>query len=160
MKNRYHDILKVRSKDEIAAVVERLGNEKLTRTGHGFKEFGATPIRVAAEKSTTAFTDRWRLKPALGLISVVLAANRDYNKVVEPNLERIEQMIPGLHGFNQLSALIQTKTIEEFYELWGHKDKKKFETLKNILLKIEQLRSIYPTYRDDFDLLNKWGYCG
>jgi hypothetical protein len=151
------DLLQVKSKEEILLIIEKLGAEKLTRTGHGFKKLGEIPIREAAEKSTTIYSDKWKIKPALGLISVVLAANRDYNKVVEPNLEKIEKSEPDLKNFKQLSALLENQSKEEFYFFWGHKDEKKYRTLKSILEKVEHLRNTYPNYKDDFDLLYQWG---
>jgi hypothetical protein len=157
MSKKYSDILKLKTKEEIASIIDRLGKENLTKSGQGFKDFGAIPIRVAAEKSTGIYSDKWKIKPALGLISVVLAANRNYNRVVEPNLEKIEKVEPELRSFKQLSVLIETKTREEFYTLWGHKDEKKYNTLKNLLIKIEKIRTEIPNHKEDFDLLNQWG---
>lgn len=157
MSKKHPDILQLKTADEIASIIERIGNENLTKTGHGYKDFGAIPIRIAAEKSTGIFSDRWRKKPALGLISVVLAANRNYNKVVEPNLDKIEQAEPELKTFQQLSLLLERKTKDEFYSLWGHKDEKKYKTLQNLITKIEKLKAKFPDYKDDFNLLNKWG---
>jgi hypothetical protein len=157
MSKKYANILLLKTKDEIASIIDRLGKEKLTKTGHGFKDFGEIPINIAAEKSTGIYTNKWRIKPAIGLISVVLAANRNYNKVVEPNLDKIELAQPELKSFNQLTSFLEKNTKEDFFALWGHKDEKKYKTLKKLLTKIEQLKSVYPDYKDDFDLLYKWG---
>ncbi len=151
------DILQFKTKEEIFFIIERLGKEKLTKTGQGFKNFGQISISVAAEKSTGIYSDRWKIKPALGLMSVVLAANRNYNKAVEPKLDKIEEVLPQLKNFDQLKDLIDSKTKEEFYDFWGHKDDKKYKTLKALLSKIANLKSLYPDYKNDFDLLNKWG---
>lgn len=53
-------------------------------------------------------------KPAIALLSVVLAANRDYNKVVEPNLIKIKKGYPNLKTLNQLYEIIESKTEQEF----------------------------------------------
>lgn len=156
MTEKKFDILKSLSKEKIAEIIERIGKEPLTKTGHGFELYGNISIKEAAEKSTINFTNKFHKKPAIGLLSVVLAANRNYNKVVEPNLKRIEEEEPNLKSFEQLSNFILEKTQDEFYTFWGHKDEKKYNTLKNILVAVEKLRKIYPNAQNDFDLMNKW----
>src|SRR6185312_7541211 len=44
----------------------------------------------------------------------------------------------------------------EFYSFWGHKDEKKYTTLKNLLISIDKLKSQYPDITNDFELMNKW----
>jgi hypothetical protein len=157
MSDKDFDILAYTTENEILSRLEYIGNQKLTITGHGFETFGAIPIRESAEKSTSTYTDKNKEKPALGLIDVVLAANRNYNKVVRPNLDTIEASYPDLKTFQELSEIIETKTQEEFYSFWGHRDEKKYKTLKNLLAKTKILRELYPTAKDDYDLMNLWG---
>ncbi len=157
MKKEEFDILKTTRREDVLSTLKRIGEPLLTETGHGFEIFGAMPIRQAAEASTLIFSDKWQQKPAIGLISVVLAANRAYNKVVEPNLKRIEQNYPELKSFNDLSILIKSKSPEEFYDIWGHKDEKKYKTLKSLLAEIEKLKQVFKTAKNDFDLMNQWG---
>ncbi|MBR9923141.1 MAG: hypothetical protein GYB31_20115 [Bacteroidetes bacterium] len=156
MANKKFDILKLLSKEKIVEILERIGKEPLTKTGHGFEIYGNTSIKEAAEKSTLDYTNKYRTKPAIGILSVVLAANRNYNKVVEPNLKKIEAEKPNLKRLDQLSNFIIEKTQDEFYTFWGHKDEKKYNTLKNILAAIEKLRKKYPNAENDFALMNKW----
>lgn len=151
------EILDFISEKDILTVVEKLGSKYLTPSGHGWEKYGAIPIRDAADQSTISYTDKSKAKPSIGLLSVVLAANREYNKVVKPKLEHIENEEPELKTFEQLYEILSSKTRKEFYNFWGHKDEKKYNTLKNLLLGIEKLREKYPTAKDDFDLMNQWG---
>jgi len=152
------NVLNYKNEFEINDIVTQLGNEKLKSTGHGFRDFGPILIIDAANQSTKNYTENVVKKPAIGLISVVLAANRNYNKVVEPNLIRIEKDYPDLKTFQQLSEIIKTKSEKEFFEFWGHKDKKKYNTLVKLLSTIENdLRKSYPNAKNDFELMKSWG---
>jgi hypothetical protein len=156
MAKKKFDISKLLSREKVVEILEKIGKEPLTKTGHGFELYGNISIIEAAEKSTLDYTNKFQEKPAIGILSVVLAANRNYNKVVEPNLRRIETEKPNLKIFDQLSEIISEKTRDEFYTFWGHKDAKKYNTLTNILSTIEELRKKYPNAKNDFDLMNKW----
>lgn len=157
MTRRNFDILDYISKEEILKKLEELGSKELTKTGHGFSTFGRIPIIQSAEKSTTSYSNKSKEKPAIRLIEVVLAANRNYNKVVEPNVKKIEEQQPNLKNFSELNELIENQSQNDFYSFWGHKDEKKYRTLKNILNKIEQLKKDNPLISDDFTLMNNWG---
>ena len=156
MNKKTFDILDYIKKAEIIKTLNYLGAKNLTCCGHGFEIYGAIPIEKAANKSTMNYSNAWKLNPAMGLICVVLAANRNYNSVVEPNLRRMKLEEPELKTFTQLSQIIQKKGQDEFYKFWGHKDEKKFNTLKNILTNIERIRINYPNFKNDYDLTNLW----
>ncbi|MBL0736976.1 hypothetical protein JI750_08790 [Flavobacterium sp. GN10] len=150
-------ILHYISKEEILRKLNELGSKNLTKTGHGFSSFGAIPIIKSSQKSTIGFSAKSKEKPAIGLIDIVLSANRNYNKVVEPNIKRIEESYPDLKNFTQLKELMANLTQNDFYNFWGHKDEKKYKTLKNILKSIDQLKKENPLITDDFVLINEWG---
>ena len=157
MKNSF-EILNDLTRNEISEIVKRLGNEKLTFTGHGYDASSEITIWESAKQSTQNYTKDVKKKPAIGLILVVLAANRNFNKVVKPNLERIEKEYPDLKTFQQLNEIINKKSEEEFFVFWGHKDKKKYNTLKRLLHTIDNdLRRLYPNVTDDFEIIRKWG---
>ncbi len=157
MKNSF-DILDYLTRDEISEIVKRLGKEKLTFTGHGYSDSGEITIWESAKQSIQNYTKDIQKKPAIGLILVVLAANRNFNKVVKPNIERIEKEYPNFKTFKQLNEIINSKSEEEFYVFWGHKDKKKYNTLKQLLNVINNdLRKLYPDVTDDFELMRNWG---
>jgi hypothetical protein len=157
MTKKSFDILNYISKEEILKKLKELGNKNLTKTGHGFLTFGAIPIIQSSKNSTINYSNKSKEKPVIGLIDVVLAANRNYNKVVEPNIKRIEEEQPNLRNFTELKELVKSKTQNDFYTFWGHKDEKKYRTLQNILNKIEQLKKENPSITDDFTLMNDWG---
>lgn len=156
MKRKEFNILNILSEKEIINRVLKLGSKNLTETGHGFKTFGAIPIIQSAQQSTANYTRRSKLKPAIGLIDVVLAANRNYNKVVEPKLVKIEKEHPNLKHFTELQNLIDRLSKAEFFAFWGHKDDKKYSTLKNILSSISKLKDVHSDIKDDFEIMNKW----
>lgn len=157
MNKKEFNILDFISKEEILLKLKDIGSRKLTETGHDFDIFGSILISEAAQKSTNTYTDKAREKPALALIEVVLSANRNYNKAVKPKLKAIETEYPGLKTFDQLNEIIKSKSRDDFYCFWGHHDEKKYNTLKNILIKITSIRESYKNASDDFDLMNLWG---
>jgi len=122
------DILNHISEYEILEKLKYLGSKELTITGHGYKTFSNIPILESAQKSTLNYSNRSSVKPAIALIDVILAANRNYNKVVEPNINRIQEKYPDLKNFDELNKIINSQTKQEFYLFWGHKDEKKYNT--------------------------------
>jgi len=128
-------------KDKVIEIVDRLGNELLTPTGHDFDEYGPIRIIDAAKKSTRKYTSKAKKKPAIALISVILAANRDYNKAVKPNIKRIEKEKPNLKTFSDLKKLRKDIGKKKFKELWGPDDDDKYKTLVAVLSAISKLPS-------------------
>jgi len=153
MKN--YDLLDSLTKENVIQTVHRLGESKLTPTSHLHSLHGDKKIIEAAREYTKGYSDRARLRPALGLIEVVLAANRSYNLHVKPHIERIEKTT-DLNTFDQLTDLIKELERDEFYKFWGHKNEKKFDVLNSILGTVTILRKRYPTSKDDFDLMTNW----
>jgi hypothetical protein len=156
MSKKIFNIIDYISEKEIIDKINEIGKNPLTITGHGFNDFGPIPIIKSANKSTLIYSNKSKLKPAIALIDVVLAANRNYNKVVEPNIQRIEKDYQNLKRFTELEKLITQKSKQEFYIFWGHKDEKKYNTLKNLLNAINSLRKGNPSLSDDFELMNLW----
>jgi hypothetical protein len=91
MKN--YDLLDSLTNENVIQTVHRLGESKLTSTSHLHSLYGDKKIIEAAREYTKGYSDRARLRPALGLIEVVLAANRSYNLHVKPHIERIEKTV-------------------------------------------------------------------
>lgn len=120
MKN--YDILNSLTKEQIIQTVDRLGESKLTVTSHAYSRGSLRIIEVAREY-TKEYSERAKLRPALGLIEVVLAAKRSYNLHVKPHVERIERTT-DLKTFDQLTDLIEKSGREEFYKFWGTKTKR------------------------------------
>ena len=154
MKKKHFDILEFKSKDEVLAILNQISQKPLTKTAHAFDDYGAISIKEAAEKSTNNYSEKAKIKPAIALLSVVLAANRNYNKVVKPNIDRIEQT--DLATFEQLKSLLSIKSKAEFYDFWKHKDEKKYNTLVNLVNAIDFLKTQNINAKDDFEVLNSW----
>ncbi len=112
---------------EIISIVNEIGELPLKKGSHGFLEVGPIKIGDAAKKSTKNYYKRSRTRPAISLIDIVLAANRKYNKVVAPNISRIEKT--DLNTVQDLKDFLYSKTKEEFFAFWGHTDDKKYNTL-------------------------------
>ena len=150
------DIRTYKKENEICKIVEELGSHILTETSHTFKTFGSITILEAAKKSALKYSNKAKEKPAIVLIHIVLAANRNYNKVVEPNIRKIEENYPELKSIKDLENLLKRKTKKEFFLFWGHKDEKKYKTLTLLLERIQKLKKVYKEVNSDYKIINKW----
>ncbi|MBK8396211.1 MAG: hypothetical protein IPL26_13370 [Leptospiraceae bacterium] len=149
------DIRTYKKENEICKIVEELGSHILTETSHTFKTFGSITI-LEAKKSALKYSNKAKEKPAIVLIDIVLAANRNYNKVVEPNIRKIEENYPELKSIKDLENLLKRKTKKEFFLFWGHKDEKKYKTLTLLLERIQKLKKVYKEVNSDYKIINKW----
>jgi hypothetical protein len=149
------DILDYVSEANLKQKIEKLGEARLTKTSHNFEGIGNIKIIDAAKRSYDNYSNQAQLLPAIALIEVVLAANRNYNKHVLPNIKRLKKDYPKLISFSDLSYLIDNNSQADFYKIWGPKDDKKYQTLKNIVNSIDVLRTNNPDL-SDYQLMNNW----
>lgn len=149
------NILDSLTKEKIIEKMNKLGEARLTPTSHLHHKYGEEKIIDAARKYSKEYSDSAGARPAVRLIEVVLAANRNYVKAVKPHVDRIEKTT-DLKTFDQLIDLVEKSKKEDFFYFWGHKDEKKYNVLKSILIKIETLRKKYPDSKDDFELMKNW----
>lgn len=149
------NILDTISKDLIIEKVIYLGEQLLTSTSHNYINIGPIKIIDAANISYKNYNVQAKKLPAVALIEVVLAANRNYNKHVLPNITRIKKNHPYLISFDDLNNILSSTTKEEFFKIWGPKDDKKYQTLVNIINEIKKLKKHYPN-KSDFEVLNHW----
>jgi hypothetical protein len=139
---------------EVAAVVHTLGNSPMRPSSHGFDLFGPVPIIEAARRQAERFlTQESYRNAAISLMDVVLAANRDYNKQVEPHVTRMRRTWPQL-TLAELKNMIAARDYIQFKDVWGHKDQKKYELLRQLVDAALEL----PTQHDwsDYDRLHAW----
>lgn len=129
------NVLDFVSKESIRQKVASLGNETLKKSSHLYQEFGAIAIGKAAKKMAVEYSDKSKDRPAIKLIEVVLSANRNYTKVVQPHINRIRDEHSEINSFDELYNFLNSKSKQEFFKFWGHKDDKKFNTLTSILEK-------------------------
>ncbi|MCK9204532.1 MAG: hypothetical protein M0P58_08895 [Bacteroidales bacterium] len=155
MKKEDLNILGKLSNQEIISILNNIGGKIMTESAHGYAEHKGKTILEASLKALKEYSDLAKKKPAVALILVVLAANRNYNMHVQNHINRIEE--DGLKDFAQLSEILRKKSKNEFYDYWGPKDEKKYNTLKNILEGIKTLKISSPEINNDYELMNKWG---
>ncbi|CAM4278939.1 hypothetical protein [Gillisia limnaea] len=144
----------IKDKEFVRKTIRRISNKPLKKDSHFYGQFKEMKIIDAVniwEKNQNPKDN----KPAIIFLSVVLAANRKYNTHVKPNIDRIIEQYPSLTTFKSLKNLIESKTREEFYDFWGHKNLKKYNTLVNLIEATDQIRLKYNV-PDDFKLMQKW----
>lgn len=148
----------ISSNINITKVMDIIGSKPLTKMSHLYDIYGPIRIDEAAKKSYNELGEKAKIKPGIMVIEVVLSANRNYNKVVRPNILKIENNHPELKTIDDIERLINSKSKEEFYKIWGHRDEKKYKTLSAIIDSIKTLRGVNQdsTPEKDYALLNKW----
>lgn len=137
---------------QIVQIVRELGSKTMRPSSHGYSRYGAIPIIDAAQMQIEA--TKQEKNAAIAVVGVVLGANRKWEKVVHPNLERMRATFPNL-SFDQLRRMAAEKTWEEFKEVWGHRDEKKYRVLKQILDQIHKYKQQYPG-KTDLQLMRTW----
>lgn len=134
--------------------MRELGSKPLRKSSHGFELFGAIPIIDAAVKQVERFrSDKAYRNAAISLMNVVLAANRAYNKQVEPHVRRMRETWPNM-TLVELQAMIAEHDFVQFSNIWGHVDEKKFEILRELVNAALDLPT-QPGW-SDYDRLHAW----
>jgi len=113
-------------------VLDRISEMPLKKDSHLFAKFKDIKIINAV--------NRWKENqipaedyPAIIFLRVILAANRKYTTHVEPHVNRIIRENPNLRSIDSLKKLIDSKTRDQFYKFWGHRNLKKYNTLVNLI---------------------------
>lgn len=144
----------IKDKEFVRKTIKRISNKPLKKDSHFYGQYKEMKI-IEAVKIWEKNQNSKENKPAIIFLRVVLAANRKYNTHVKPNIDRIIEQNPSLTTFKSLKDLIESKTREEFYDFWGHKNLKKYNTLVNLIEATDQIRLKYNV-PDDFKLMQKW----
>ena len=138
----------------IKQTVEELGNKKMKEGCHGFRDYSDKTIREAARLQLNK--PKSENNAAISVIGVVLGANRNWEKVVRPNLDSLKDSQKyGSMTFEQLEGLLIAINFEGFKEVWGHRDEKKYNTLKELVAAIRDFAQLHPGL-SDFDLMSQW----
>lgn len=140
--------------EKVNQILNRISLSNLKENSHLFPDYGAIKILDAAEDCLTN-GKKEDSYPAIIFLRVVLAANRNYNKHVRKNIERIQERYPQLKSFEELDDLIKSMPTNDFYKLWGHKNPRKYNVLKNLLNATVNLRAKYKI-ENDFLLMRTW----
>src|SRR4051812_32557975 len=85
--------------------VAQLGNSLMTSFSQGYQNGTETTIFASAKQNSMAYTFYSKRHPAVALIDVILAANRDYNKQVDKHVKRLREEYPNM-TFTELNKLI------------------------------------------------------
>ncbi|GEO11802.1 hypothetical protein [Segetibacter aerophilus] len=97
----------------IKEVVEVIGKARLTPTSHLYPIYGPIAINEAVERSAEEFLNQAESCPPLSIIDVVLAANREYNVMVKPVIDRFKKEMPDA---NTEFTFLKQKTFESLLE--------------------------------------------
>ena len=140
------------NRQEVIDIVNRLGDAPMRKGSHGFDENRVLKIREAAARQIAKGDNE--KNAAIALIGVVLGANRNWEKVVKPNLECLKRRYPSL-TFVDLRKIMSEMNWMEFKTFWGHRDKKKYDVLSRLLEQILNYAKDYSNL-DDLELARKW----
>lgn len=138
---------------EIKKTLARLENSLMTEGSHGYNDYKDLSILDASIKQVEKWTQV--RNSAIAVIGIILGANRNWERVVQPNLEKIKS---GRHQnltFDDLQSLLKTHNYVEFANIWGHKDEKKYNTLSQLVSAILELKSKSPA-ANDYELMSAW----
>jgi len=149
-------ILKSVTKEQIVDKVEALRGMPMREGSHGYSDFPHLSIGDAAKLQAEKFqpgTSGANKNAAIVLMSVVLAANRNYEKQVHPHIQCVNKHFSQLTLF-QLGDMLKKIGWKEFKDIWGHADEKKHKTLQELVSVF--LNNFGPAEMSDYDRINKW----
>lgn len=140
----------------ISTIIDRLGRAEMTETAHGYRVNTSETVLEAVGRGKQEYIDSSRNNPAVAIMSVVLAANRNYNRQVKHHVDAMRSNQPGL-TIKQLRTLIaKAQNAENFRTFWGHKDEKKFQILKDLISLISSWLGDLDTQENDFCVMSRW----
>ena len=120
---------------------------------HGYNDYKGLSILDASTKQLEKWTQV--RNAAIAVLGVILGANRNWERAVQPNLEKIKSGPHKNMTFDALQNLIRTHDYVEFATIWGHKDAKKYETLSNLVSAILKLKEKNQKL-SDYELMKNW----
>ena len=139
----------------IVSKIGQLGDAMMTSTSHGYCPGEDETILKAALRGAENYTAKSRASSAIAFMDVILAANRDYNRVVKGRVTAMRERF-GRLTIKQLGAMVDAASANEFKNVWGHNDASKFEILKTLLeIFIPRLKRL-DTPENDFLVVCEW----
>ena len=123
--------------NEIKKTLNRLESSLMEKGSRGYNDYKGLSILDASTKQVEKWTQV--RNAAIAVMGIILGANRNWERVVQPNLEKIKSEYQNM-TFDMLQNLIKTHNYVEFADVWGHKDAKKYETLSNLVSAILKLK--------------------
>lgn len=140
--------------EKIVKIVRRIGNSTMTASSHGNDKYPGWKIIDAARDQAKTYKDLGKENPAVSLMMVVLAANRNYNRAVAPHVKRLRNDYPDL-TFKKLQNMLEKHDYREFGTIWGHEDEKKYCTLKMLVEAIIKMKKSIPG-SNDWGVMHHW----
>ena len=140
---------------ETRNIVLQIGEKKLIKGCHLFEKFGNISILDAANQQLKNYNSIAIKKPGLALLLVILSANRSYSKHVEPYIKIMDKENKIISISDLKNSMINKI---KFMETCNQRNEKKYETLVNIIFKIETiLYKKYENCKNEYEVINKWG---
>lgn len=139
------------SNGEVKSIVQNLEKKDLKPTSHLYKRFPEKTIGEASEVFSVEYTDEARKRPGLVLLSVVMAAHRNYTKQVEPQIDRIRNM--SFYSFEHLKE--KAKDFDTFSIFSGMRDLEKYSIVVELLNVIDKMKS-HSGFNGDYEVMEKW----
>jgi|GEM_PF-1847991 hypothetical protein len=139
------------SESEVKQITNRIMNCKLTETSHLFMRYPNKTIGEAALMFSPEYSQEAKKRPGLVLLSVILAAHRNYTKQVEPQLNRIRKL--PFSSFKDLRN--ELASINRFVNFCGMNEEHKYHILRQLLDEIDKLK-VKTGIHDDYSIVNHW----
>ena len=118
------------SESEVRQITNRIMNCKLTETSHLFMRYPNKTIGEAALVFAPEYSQEAKERPGLVLLSIILAAHRNYTKQVEPQMNRIREL--PFYSFKDLRN--ELTSVNRFVNFCGMNDEHKYHILSNCLI--------------------------
>ena len=146
-------ILKYKTQDEVIAGVNRLSGQVMREGSHGYEIFGEVPIMTAALAQVEVnLANNPASCPAIKLMAVILAANRNFNRQVAPHVKKMSKKYSNL-TLIQLKKMIESMSHIDFKSVWGHSDLKKFNLLRDV---VDSFLDMAKPGQSDHDVISEW----
>ena len=139
------------SNSKIIDITNSLESKPLKPSSHLYKRYLEKTIGEAADNFSKMYSNEAKEKSGLVLLSVILAAHRNYTKQVEPQIERVRKM--DFRSFGDLKK--ETIDFETFVKFVGMNDFEKYTIIVELLKTIDVLK-IRTGIKDDYEVMNKW----
>lgn len=147
-------VLKFKNKSEIKQIVKNIGSKLMKKNSHGYnKNLENTILDSALEGATNFLTEVDKKQPVITLMAVILSANRNYNRQVEPHVMKMKENLSNIK-FKNLKDKLNELDYIQFSQIWGHKDEKKYKILTSVVNRILMLQQL--TEWDDLQIMKNW----
>ena len=149
MNTKYTDV----QESKIKNTLSRLEKCLMTEGSHGYNDYKGMSILDASMQQV----EKWKQpkNAAIAVLGIILGANRNWERAVQPNLDKIKSGEYKEMTFDTLQELIRKHDYVEFARIWGHRDEKKYDTLSNLVSAILKLKERSQS-SSDYELMSKW----